>query len=214
MKTRTQKVSLIFTIVAAWVTTWQIAEATVARARPNGQAEITSPQDHAEPLIEDLLGLMGQRLLLMHDVARAKWNTKTPLTDPEREKLILREVAAKGRAVGMEAEFTCAFFAAQIEASKLIESEDFRRWEMEQHGPFADALELKRDVRPRIDALNAKLLAALVKARPVLRGHETTIRRLASKAVEGHGITPEVRAKAIRPLMGATSNAAGNKPAR
>jgi hypothetical protein len=50
--------------------------------------------------------------------------------------------------------------------------EDLRRWKAERRGPFADAPDLKRDLTPKIDALNEKLVATLAKARPILRGRE------------------------------------------
>jgi chorismate mutase len=167
-----------------------------------------------DPAIDNLLELMKQRMLLMHDVARAKWNAKTPLTDPDREKAMLRELAEKGRALGLDPAFTSSFFAAQVEASKLMQRDDFRRWEAERRGPFTEALDLKRDLRPRIDALNSKLLTTLAKARPVLRSaDEPIIRRLAVKALDGEGITPEVRDSAVRPLTSAPSKTAAKKTA-
>ncbi len=97
------------------------------------------------------------------------------------------------------------FLQAQIEASRLLQADDIRRWKAERHGPFADAPDLNGDLRPRIDKLNDKLLAALVKVRPTLRGREDLIKRLAAKALEGTGITAEIRDKAIRPLIGTTT---------
>jgi chorismate mutase-like protein len=176
-------------------------------------AQASAQPPRVDPAIDDLLKLMKQRLLLMHDVARAKWNAKTPLADPDREKAMLSELAEKGRALGLDPAFTSGFFAAQIEASKFMQRDDFRRWEAERRGPFADAPDLKRDLRPRIDALNSKLLATLVKARPVLRDREAIIRRLAVKALAGEGITAEVRDRAVRPLTGTPSNTAAKKTA-
>jgi chorismate mutase-like protein len=125
-----------------------------------------------DPQLEELLGHVVQRLLLMHDVARAKWNAKKPLADNDRETIMLRELTEKGRGRGMEPEFTSEFFAAQIEASRLLQMEDLRRWKAERRGPFVDAPDLKRDLTPKIDALNEKLVATLAKARPILRGRE------------------------------------------
>ncbi len=65
----------------------------------------------SDPLVEDLLQLMTQRLLLMHEVARAKWNARKPLADNGRETIMLRVLAEKGRVLGMEPEFTYGFFA-------------------------------------------------------------------------------------------------------
>jgi chorismate mutase len=127
---------------------------------------------------------------------------------------MLRELAEKGRALGLDPAFTSSFFAAQVEASKLMQRDDFRRWEAERRGPFTEALDLKRDLRPRIDALNSKLLTTLAKARPVLRSaDEPIIRRLAVKALEGEGITPEVRDSAVRPLTSPPSKTAAKKTA-
>src|SRR5581483_5614612 len=36
--------------------------------------------------LDQVLVLMHSRLALMHDVARAKWNAKRPVTDPDRER--------------------------------------------------------------------------------------------------------------------------------
>jgi chorismate mutase len=177
-------------------------------------AQAGAQPPRVDPAIDNLLELMKQRMLLMHDVARTKWNAKTPLADPDREKAMLRELAAKGRALGLDPAFTSSFFAAQIEASKLMQRDDFRRWKAEKRGPFTEALDLKRDLRPRIDALNSKLLTTLAKARPVLRSaDEPIIRRLAVKALEGEGITPEVRDSAVRPLTSAPSKTAAKKTA-
>jgi chorismate mutase len=178
-----------------------------------GLAQSGAQSPRVDPAIENLLELVKQRLLLMHEVARAKWNAKTPLADPDREKAMLRELAEKGRALGLDPAFASGFFAAQIEASKLMQRDDFRRWEAEKRGPFADAPDLKRDLRPRIDALNSKLLTALAKARPVLRSAEPIVRRLAVKALEGEGITPEVRDSAVRPLTSPPSKTAAKKTA-
>jgi chorismate mutase-like protein len=178
-----------------------------------GLAQSGAQPPRVDPAIDSLLKLMKQRMLLMHDVARAKWNAKTPLADPDREKAMLRELAAKGRALGLDPTFTSSFFAAQIEASKLMQRDDFRRWEAVKREPFVDAPDLKRDLRPRIDALNSKLLTALAKARPVLRSAEPIVRRLAVKALEGEGITPEVRDSAVRPLTSAPSKTAAKKTA-
>ncbi len=170
------------------------------------QSRIAAPHDENGAVIGELLGLMWRRLVLMHDVARAKWNAKAPAADPARERILLRAVEKEGRALGLEPAFTRAFFEAQIEASKLIQNADFRMWESERRGPFADAPDLRRDLRPRIDALNTELLTSLVKARPRLRGHAAIVRRLAETTLAGEGMDEVVRARAIRALIEATSN--------
>ena len=216
MPIRARAIAVVFVTFMA-----HFASAQETDGRDNGisanlcvLAQTGAQPPRVDPAIESLLKLMKQRMLLMHDVARAKWNAKTPLADPDREKAMLRELAEKGRALGLDPAFTSSFFAAQVEASKLMQRDDFRRWEAERRGPFTEALDLKRDLRPRIDALNSKLLTTLAKARPVLRSaDEPIIRRLAVKALDGEGITPEVRDSAVRPLTSAPSKTAAKETA-
>src|SRR5262249_32528217 len=47
--------------------------------------------------LDRLLRLMGQRLALMQEVARCKWNACLPVTDAEREHELLKSVVERGR---------------------------------------------------------------------------------------------------------------------
>ena len=159
------------------------------------------PASAAAPEVEHLLRLMRDRLALMHDVARTKWNANRPVGDPEREQALLREVEEEGQEHGLDAEFTRAFFAAQIAAARRVQEADLARWRAEGHSPFAGAPELA-GLRGRIDELNRDLLRALAKARPHLAdaGTRDQLRQWAREALAGVGITDDVRTAAIAPL--------------
>lgn len=148
-----------------------------------------------------LLERIDQRLALMQDVARAKWNTKSPVSDPERERVFLRAMADAGRTGGLDPAFTTAFFAAQIDAAKLIQEDAFRTWTAENRGPFPNALDLRRDLRPRIDEVSGELLTALAAYRATRPPTRDELGQLADKSLVGPHITPDVRATAIRPLL-------------
>jgi chorismate mutase len=45
---------------------------------------------------------MQQRLTLMHEVARWKWNAGLPVTDAKRERELLHSVVERGRSKGVE----------------------------------------------------------------------------------------------------------------
>lgn len=153
---------------------------------------------------DGLLGLMRSRLGVMHDVARWKWAAKSPIEDPEREAALLRDVSDRGITLGLDTATTRAFFGAQIEAAKIVQRADFRRWEADHRGPEGEAPDLAGVLRPRIDALNRDLLAALAEAKPRLRTDSDAPARLRGRADQllvGEGIDAMVRATAIRPLM-------------
>src|SRR5215468_9195975 len=107
--------------------------------------------------IDRLLGLMRSRLVVMHDVARWKWASKAPIEDPGREAALLGDVADRGAALGLDPAATRAFFAAQIEAAKVVQRADFARWQADRRSPEGEAPDLAGVLRPRIDALNRDL---------------------------------------------------------
>jgi chorismate mutase len=168
-------------------------------ARPEPSTGSRAP---AETAIIRLLDLMRQRLLLMHDVARWKWNTRRPIADPERERASLDDIAARRPSYQVSAELTRAFFIAQIEAAKRMQQDDFQRWQAEKRGQFADVPDLALHVRPKIDALNNDLLAALAVVEPFLPDEAVRrqIRRRAAEILTGEGMTDVVRDTAIQPL--------------
>jgi chorismate mutase len=153
------------------------------------------------PAVGRLLRLMRDRLVLMHDVARTKWNSKRPVGDPEREQALLRKVEAEGRERGLDPPFTRAFFAAQIAAARRVQEADCARWRAEERGPFHDAPGLAA-LRKRIDGLNRELLGILPEARPQLAdpGAKEHLKAWAQEILTGEGITDDVRAVAIEPL--------------
>ncbi len=159
-----------------------------------------APERPAPVQAERLLDLMNRRLALMLDVARAKWNTKSAVEDPAREQSLLTAVAEAGREFGLDLADTKAFFAAQIEASKMVQRASVREWEAERRGPFPDAPDLIRDLRPKIDAVGRELLASLADFNNSGRIPTEELQQLAIARLAGPGVTAEVRAVAVKPL--------------
>ena len=155
-----------------------------------------------QAVLDRLLQLMQQRLLLMHDVARWKWNQKQAIADPKREQAFLENMQAKGQAHGLEEEFVRSFFRAQIEGAKQVQEDDFQRWQAEGRGSFADVPDLPTLQRSRNDAASNELLIALAAARPFLENADMR-RQLAARAtavLSADGITARVRRTALQPL--------------
>jgi chorismate mutase len=150
--------------------------------------------------LDRLLHLMEQRLALMREVARWKWNAGQPITDPERERELLRSVVERGRSKGLDPELVRSFFAAQMEAARLVQRADFDRWETNEQEPFADTTSLAV-LRQRIDTLNHELIDALDEVRPWLSRPTTqqALPRRAEEILTGNGLAG-VRQTAIAPL--------------
>ncbi len=166
-------------------------------------AATTQSPPHEDATLDELLGLMRERLLLMHDVAKWKWNEGQPIADADREQQLLADLEQRGLAYGLSRERTRAFMAAQIEAGKLMQEADFATWKKAGQGKFSDVRDLATDLRPRIDELSDRMLAQLAKVAPMIGDEQARTKAVqrADAVVRGNGIDDDVRAVVIRPLL-------------
>jgi len=110
-----------------------------------------------------LLQLINTRLEVAPLVAKSKWNTKTPINDPIREKTILDSVEASASKMGLDKHFARDFFQAQFEAGKKVQVQLYEKWEKEAQPPFDPTINLATEVRPILDSLSPLLLLELKK---------------------------------------------------
>lgn len=141
------------------------------------------------------VSLSLDRLRLMHDVARWKWNHEKPIADPDRERRLLDDVADQGTRSGLPTEFATRAFQGQFEVAKRIQEADFAQWKGANEGEFEDVPDLATVTRPRIDALSSEILRTLAELYPDLP-QETTIeslRKHAAQALAEEGIDESIR---------------------
>lgn len=169
------------------------------------RAPATSPPHQAvaetPAALDRLLVLMRERLTLMHEVARWKWQARKPITDPERERELLDRVTAQGQARGLAPEFARSFFSAQIEAGKLVQRADFAHWESGRVTLPVEARDLAL-VRKDIDSLNDRLIAALAASSGELADPaiQAALPLQAQRILEGPDMNGLIRKTAIAPL--------------
>ena len=153
--------------------------------------------------VDRLLTLMQQRLAVMHDVAKWKWNEKKAIADPAREQELLDRLVKSSKEHDVDADFARAFFTAQMTAAKAIQQADFDRWEATNQEPFDDAPDLVTELRPRITQISDELLDALA----AVEGHRNDVvfqRAVESRATDligGEGVTATIRATVIGSLV-------------
>jgi chorismate mutase len=185
--------------VPAVVAQWLLLSAIVGCAPNAGEPKPSPAATENDAAADALLQLMRERLLLMHDVARWKWNTKKPISDPEREQALLAELQRRGAEHGLTPDEVRTFMRAQIEAGKLIQQADWRQWEAERREAFADAPDLQTELRPKIDRLSERLLEAYAEFVPQLAepGARERLERRAQRMLVGEGIDEQVREQSI-----------------
>jgi chorismate mutase-like protein len=157
--------------------------------------------------LDPLLRAIGERLALMPEVARYKWNTRTAIEDPAREQHIIDGLQQEARALGLPAAWAEKFFRAQIEAAKLVQHEHFARWQQAGAEPFPEVADLATVTRPRLDALTARLLRELALAWPALSdpAQHGRIATILSQLIGGEGAYESALAVATQPLADASA---------
>jgi chorismate mutase len=157
-----------------------------------------------------LVRLTRERLDLMTDVARAKWNGKRPIDDPQREQALLDDLAVRAFAAGVDPEPVRAFFRDHIEAAKILQRQRFDEWRAGGQKEFAAAPDLAADLRPRIDATTNQLLDAYVSLEPVLRSPSFVVALETRLAAEPGGPRELVR-RALASLVDQPARGAGQQ---
>nr|WP_322399782.1 gamma subclass chorismate mutase AroQ [Massilia sp. Gc5] len=152
--------------------------------------------------LEPLRQAIDQRLLLARDVARAKWNVKAAIEDLPREEQVIAAAVRQGRALGLPEAWIRSVFRAQIEASKTVQRELYRRWQAGDAGRFDDAPDLAHTIRPELDRLTAQLLRSMADNEALL--HDGS--RKADVAVAMHGLqarafNPRAADQALAPFL-------------
>ncbi len=150
--------------------------------------------------IQELLDAMLNRLEVMHEVARYKWNARQPINDPERERRLLEALERRGEPFGLPADETRQLMQAQIDAGKLIQQAAWDEWQRVEREPFSDAADLQTELRPRIDRISEQLLEAYAKLRPKLSESvaRESLRRQAERAFREAGFDDQIQAAALR----------------
>jgi chorismate mutase-like protein len=141
-----------------------------------------------------LARLIDERLSLMPDVARYKWNHKQAIEDLPRERALIDSVRGQAAVRGLSPERVAVFFSAQIEASKVVQRELFARWESQGQGAFDSVRDLGADIRPRLDALNPQLL-------DTLKAVEGPVTREVLGTMPASAISPAAVDVALAPLL-------------
>ena len=103
----------------------------------------------------NLADLLARRMAFMPHVAGAKAKLALAIEDLPREKIVLDAAAASALKVGLPEKQARDFFALQIELSKSVQ----RRMSE------ATTLDLNQQIRPALNELGDRILAAVVEAR-------------------------------------------------
>lgn len=161
------------------------------------------PSRPADAAYELLVRQICDRLELMHDVARWKWNAEKPIEDPDREQELLDRIAARAEQQGIDQALARAFFRDQIEAAKIVQRADFSEWTAAGATKFDGVPDLATVQRPKIDAATDRLLGALKNLDdPRSPAARARVRELSQDASNRFGSEADPVRRSVRTLVG------------
>jgi chorismate mutase len=149
---------------------------------------------------------LTQRLELAREVAWSKQHTGAPVLDSQREAESLAAIQQQAKTVGLPAGRIKALFAAQMAASRQVQTELLAAWAAGATPPATPPLDLRREIRPRLDVLNQQILEAF---RPWVTADTAPLVKAYSRELAAKGFSSKVAALALESLL--TSTQAGEK---
>lgn len=159
-----------------------------------GGCQSAGPTPPANAYEHPLPRLMAERLAIAREVAWTKHHSGAPVLDPEREAALLSALIADGRARGLDTARVEDFFTAQIAASREVQTELLFAWAGGSSHPDHAPLDLRADIRPRLDVLTPRLLDTL----PAAPAPDLAL--AAERLLTEAGYSPAVIDLAVAPL--------------
>ncbi|MBT2301397.1 chorismate mutase [Variovorax paradoxus] len=153
-------------------------------------AQSETPSDFSR-----LVELSAARLDISRQVALTKWDSGSPVADPPgdpRDQQVIAAAAAQAAERGVSPELASAFFADQIEASKLIQIALIASWRRAGEAPSESRADLSAQLRPALDRLRPLFIDELKATRRLREAPECRSRLANATAdhVRVHHLTP------------------------
>lgn len=108
--------------------------------------------------LQPLLATMNERLNISDLVALTKWDSHKPIQDSTREAQVIASARKEAVARKLDPNEVAELISAQIEASKLVQYGLLAQWQAAGKAPDAPRPDLTKEVRPRLDELQSRLL--------------------------------------------------------
>lgn len=114
----------------------------------------TAPPKSLKPLLETL----NERLNIGDLVALTKWDSGKPIQDSPREAQVIANARALASERKLDPEEVAQLLAAQMEANKLVQYGLLAQWQAAGAAPDTPRPDLGKQIRPRLDELQNRLL--------------------------------------------------------
>jgi cyclohexadienyl dehydratase len=166
---------------------------------------VAGAQEHfltEEAAVTRILDVADQRMALMPGVAATKWQTHAPITDPARERVVIKHSGDLALPFGLSAEAVERVFEVQVRLAREWEETLTRRWQAQGFNYTGPIPNLTQEVRPQLDTITTQMLRSLYLAVPVLRqpGFAATYAGIAERHLRAAGWSSASRQELLAAL--------------
>jgi cyclohexadienyl dehydratase len=151
-----------------WSRQWSAAllcGSLVLALLPASAAEFQDPEMQRQ----QVLATIEARLTLMPGVAAAKWRSGAPVLDAAREQVVLQGVGREAERHGLAPAASQALLALQMRFARDIQQQLHTQWREQGFPTTLPIPDLNADLRPQLDGLMERQLAALAGGLPDLQ---------------------------------------------
>lgn len=117
-------------------------------------AQAATPAETLKPLVQTL----NERLNIGDLVALTKWDSGKPIQDSPREAQVIANARTLATEHQLDPEDVAQLLAAQMEANKLVQYGLLAQWQAAGAAPDTPRPDLGKQIRPRLDQLQTRLL--------------------------------------------------------
>ncbi|MDR9861130.1 chorismate mutase [Pseudomonas baetica] len=133
-----------------------LTSAFLALLASSSHAATSAPAPEA---LKPLLTTLNERLNIGDLVALTKWDSGKPIQDSPREAQVIANTRTLASERKLDPEEVAQLIAAQMEANKLVQYGLLAQWQAAGAAPDTPRPDLGKQIRPRLDELQTRLLA-------------------------------------------------------
>ncbi|MFJ7209286.1 chorismate mutase [Streptomyces sp. NPDC098789] len=186
----TTRRSLVLLATAALGVVAVVACAPPSRGAGPAPASTTARDTALDQGMRTIVRLASERVKTADVVAAAKWGTRQPIDDPDREQAVLDGVTAQAAKRGVDEAAVRRIFEDQIAANKAVQVALHAQWQARPAERPTHRLDLATQVRPVLDRVDGQLLTAIQQVQHLLSapGCEVALSREIAAAARAQGL--------------------------
>jgi chorismate mutase len=167
------------------------------------KSEVTVQEQTDAAKIDALLTNLNDRLILMHDISRWKWDHTVAIDEPEHEYKALTTLSQKCKDRHIDPVSAEEIIHAQIQAGKIVQIKNFEKWVSQNEPIVSGNSDYDTELQNKLDILDSDLVDQLEAVIPILKKRDlsSVIQYRAKTILNQKDLTLSARETALTPIL-------------